>query len=452
MNQSNTNDIAALDVVWVEIDSIIPYARNPRKHRDMGIDKVAASIKEYGFRQPIVVNSENVIVAGHSRYFAAKRLNMLTVPVHQAIDLSDAQIKAYRIADNRTHEESLWDNELLSLELEELEENGFSLEQTAFDVSQLDEFLSGNHANEDKVDILPSLPIIATVQMGDVWQLGNHRLVCGDATDAACYGALLGASKVNMVYTDPPYNVNYQAKAGSIANDKLSSEQFYLLLQKTFANVVASMKGGAPIYVSYSEKETECFYRVLRESGLLQSSCLIWIKNQLVLGRGDYHCKHEPIWYGWKGGAKHVWHGGRKQTTLANADDILPLSKVGEGQYLLQYANLNVIISGENVKVEVIEDNLLNENKPQRSELHPTMKPIALLERLIKNSSARGEVVLDAFGGSGSTLIACENLNRHARLIELEPKYCDVIIQRWQNLTGKIAINALSGEKYQEQQ
>lgn len=436
-----------LDVEYVAIDGVIPYARNPRVYGD-AIDKVAASIKEFGFRQPIMIDDANVIIAGHTRYAAAKKLGLETVPIHRASGLNETQIKAYRLADNRTHEASSWDEALLALELQELEEAGADLEMTAFDVSEIDHLLAESlGVSDDSEDALDECEAQIT-QRGDIWQMGKHRLVCGDATDPASYTALLGSGKADMLYTDPPYNVAYEGKAGSIANDDLSDDAFASLLQSTFNNAYDSLKAGAPAYVSYSDKETENFYAALRQAGFKQSSNLIWIKNQLVLGRNDYHSQHEPIWYGWKPGKKHIWHGGRKQTTLEKAGDILPLTRLDESSYMLQWSDLNIILRGEHITAEVLESALIHEDKPQSSDLHPTMKPVSLIERLIKNSSARNNIVLDCFGGSGTTLIACENLNRSARLIELDPHFCDVIIRRWQSLTGKQAIHAVTGRPF----
>ncbi len=436
-------------VEWVDIQSIIPYTRNARKH-GKGVDKVAASIKEYGFKQPIVIDKDNVIVAGHARFEAAKMLKMDTVPVHRASNLSEYQIKAYRLADNRTHEESVWDASLLELELAELNDAGVDLSSTAFDVGELDAYLeSCKQLENESAEIMP--PLDPVTRFGDVWQLGTHRLVCGDSAHHKSYELLLGAGQVDMVYTDPPYNVSYSGKAGSIQNDTLSQSEFVTMLHDVFRHCYAACKKGTPVYVSYSEKETENFYRCLREAGFKQASNLIWLKNQLVLGRGDYHAQHEPIWYGWKPGETHKWYGGRKQTTIEKAKDLLPVSRLSERSYLLDWSDLHVIIEGDNLSVEAVESGVIREDKPQSSDLHPTMKPVALMERLIKNSSARGNIVLDAFGGSGTTLIACEQLGRSARLIELDPKYCDVIIMRWQALTGKQAIHADTGKPYKAQ-
>ena len=432
----------------VPIDQVIPYARNPRNNKT-AISKVASSIKEYGFRQPIVVDKDMVVIVGHTRLEAARLLNLATVPVHIANGLSEIKAKAYRIADNRTHEESSWDNELLALELSELEESGIGLEATAFDTSELDSLLNEQINNSDKdIDSVPDISDNPVTKKGDIWQLGDHRLVCGDSGDPWCYEALFGAGKCDMIYTDPPYNVNYQSNAGKIKNDNLTSLDFSQLLEKVFRNCTKYLTEGGSVYVSYSEKETENFFKALRLSGLKQSGNLIWLKNQLVLGRSDYQLQHEPIWYGWKKGKKHQWHGGRKQTSISKCHDLLPVSKIDDNHYIINWNDLNVIIEGKDLKVEAVESSIIKEDKPLKSPLHPTMKPVSLIERLISNSSKRGNLVLDAFGGSGSTLIACEQVKRNARIIEIEPKYCDVIIKRWQILTGKQAFHAQTGSKF----
>lgn len=437
-----------LSVEWIAIDAIIPYARNPRRFGD-AVDKVAASLHEFGFRQPIVIDADNIIVAGHVRYEAAKRLGMERVPVHRADALTPQQIRAYRLADNRSAQEAAWDDELLALELQELHEGGADMHVTGFSVMELDRYLDDTDVVDTPAnDIAPDPPDVPLTQRGDVLQLGRHRLVCGDAMDARAYELLLGAGKVDMVYTDPPYNVDYHGSAGSISNDNMSRGGFYLFLQQVCRQLYARLKAGGAAYVSYSEKETENFYRALREAGFKQSSCLIWVKNQLVLGRGDYHSQHEPIWYGWKPGAKHAWHGGRKQTTLEDARDIVPVTRLSEGCYSVECDGMHLVIRGDNLSIEAVESGLIRENKPQHSPLHPTMKPVGLIERVVKNSSARNGVVLDVFGGSGTTLIACDALGRQARLLEMDPRYCDVIIQRWQERSGQKAIHSITGQEF----
>ncbi len=437
-----------LSITEMPIANIIPYARNPRRNAQT-VSKVMASIKEYGFRQPIVVDKEMVIVVGHVRLQAAQQMGLNTVPVHVAENLTPTQIQAYRIADNRTHEESLWDEELLALELSELENTDVDLTLTGFDSAEIDAYIAELDSNKvGDTEAVPDKPDNPSTKYGDIWQLGDHRVVCGDATDNSSYTALLGAAKADMIYTDPPYNVSYEGKAGSIKNDALSDNAFYHLLSSATKYMFQYLKEGGGTYVSYSEKETENFYRALREAGFKQSSCIIWVKNQLVLGRGDYHSKHEPIWYGWKPGKSHIWYGGRKRTTIEESTDILPVAKLDNSSWLLNWSDLNILIHGDNLSIEAIESTIIREDKPQHSPLHPTMKPVSLVERIICNSSKRKDIVLDCFGGSGTTLIAAENTGRYARLIELDPRFVDVIVKRWQDYTGGTATHALTGTAF----
>lgn len=402
-----------MKVELIDIGRVIPYARNPRRN-EQAIAKVAASIKEYGFRQPIVVDEEMVIIAGHTRLQAAQQLGLSKVPVHIATGLTNTQIKAYRLADNRTAQEAEWDEELLGLELGELAEQGFDLDLTGFDGDELEKLLSeideGGLTDDDDVPELPETPVSKT---GDVWVLGNHRLICGDSTETAVLDTLLDGQLVDMVFTDPPYNVNYgdtakdkiRAKGGAkagrkIMNDNLGNE-FEAFLTDACANMLRVTKGA--LYICMSSSELDTLQSAFRASGGKWSTFIIWAKNTFTLGRSDYQRQYEPILYGWKEGNDHYWCGARDQ---------------GDVWFF---------------------------NKPQKNDLHPTMKPVELVCQAVKNSSKSKDIVLDSFGGSGSTLIACEKLGRYARLIELDPAYCDVIVKRWEEFTGKSAV--LAGEE-----
>ncbi len=402
-----------MKVELIDIGRVIPYARNPRRN-EQAIAKVAASIKEYGFRQPIVVDEEMVIIAGHTRLQAAQQLGLSKVPVHIATGLTNTQIKAYRLADNRTAQEAEWDEELLGLELGELAEQGFDLDLTGFDGDELEKLLSeideGGLTDDDDVPELPETPVSKT---GDVWVLGNHRLICGDSTETAVLDTLLDGQLVDMVFTDPPYNVNYgdtakdkiRAKGGAkagrkIMNDNLGNE-FEAFLTDACANMLRVTKGA--LYICMSSSELDTLQSAFRSSGGKWSTFIIWAKNTFTLGRSDYQRQYEPILYGWKEGNDHYWCGARDQ---------------GDVWFF---------------------------NKPQKNDLHPTMKPVELVCQAVKNSSKSKDIVLDSFGGSGSTLIACEKLGRYARLIELDPAYCDVIVKRWEEFTGKSAM--LAGEE-----
>lgn len=402
-----------MKVELIDIGRVIPYARNPRRN-EAAIAKVAASIKEYGFRQPIVVDEEMVIIAGHTRLQAAQQLGLTKVPVHTATGLTATQVKAYRLADNRTAQEAEWDDELLGLELGELAEQGFDLDLTGFDGDELEKLLAeideGGLTDDDDVPEAPETPVS---KPGDVWVLGKHRLICGDSTDAAVLDTLLDGQLVDMVFTDPPYNVNYgdtakdkiRAKGGAkagrkIMNDNLGNE-FEAFLTDACANMLRVTKGA--LYICMSSSELDTLQSAFRSSGGKWSTFIIWAKNTFTLGRSDYQRQYEPILYGWKEGNDHYWCGARDQ---------------GDVWFF---------------------------NKPQKNDLHPTMKPVELVCQAVKNSSKSKDIVLDSFGGSGSTLIACEKLGRYARLIELDPAYCDVIVKRWEEFTGKSAV--LAGEE-----
>lgn len=391
-----------LEIFKIATEKVIPYARNPRKNEE-AVSKVAASIKEFGWRQPIVVDKDYVIIAGHTRLMAAQSLGLKEVPIHVAEDLSEAQVKAYRIADNRVADEAEWDYDLLKLELADLGNMDMDLSLLGFDPDELDDLL----ADTDELDGLPSeedneVPDVveSICKPGDIWLLGDHRVCCGDATSAPTFAKVLAGQQVDMVLTDPPYNVNYQGKTDkglTIQNDNMKDGDFRDFIAKVYVNLFACMREGAPIYVFHADSEGHHFREGLRSAGLKLSECLIWKKNRFVLGRNDYHWQHEPILYGWKEGAAHPWYSDRSQTTIVEFD------------------------------------------RPAKSTEHPTMKPVELLTYLLTNSSKKGDLVWDSFLGSGSTLIACERTGRKCAGLEIDPHYCDVIIKRWEDLTGRKA-------------
>lgn len=397
-----------MKVELIEIGRVIPYARNPRRNEN-AIAKVAASIKEYGFRQPIVVDEEMVIIAGHTRLQAAQSLELKKVPVHVAEGLTQAQIKAYRLADNRTHEDAEWDEELLAIELGELDGLGFELDLTGFDAVELEELL-GNTAIDGLTDDdeVPEAPEVAVSKEGDVWLLGDHRLICGDSTKAKTMKTLMGDELADMVFTDPPYNVDYgqtmkdnlRGKKRKIKNDNLGNE-FEQFLTDACTEMVKVCKGA--LYICMSSSELHTLHSAFITAGGKWSTFIIWAKNTFTMGRADYQRQYEPILYGWPAGNKHFWCGDRSQSDVWNY------------------------------------------NKPKVNDLHPTMKPVELVCRAVENSSKTKDIVLDSFGGSGTTLIACEKLKRQARLIELDPVFCDVIVKRWEEFTGNNAM--LAGEK-----
>ena len=397
-----------MKVELIEISRVIPYARNPRKN-EAAIAKVAASIKEYGFRQPIVVDEEMVIIAGHTRLQAAQTLALKKVPVHVATGLTPAQIKAYRLADNRTHEDAEWDEELLAIELGELNDLGFDLDLTGFDAIELEELLDGaamDGLTED--DAIPEAPEVPVSKEGDIWLLGDHKLICGDSTKAKTMKALMGEELADMVFTDPPYNVDYgqtmkdnvRGTKRKIKNDNLGAD-FKKFLTDACTEMVKVCKGA--LYICMSSSELHTLHSAFADAGGKWSTFIIWGKNHFTMGRSDYQRQYEPILYGWPEGNKHFWCGARDQSDLWHYD------------------------------------------KPKTNDLHPTMKPVDLVCRALTNSSKTKDIVLDSFGGSGTTLIAAEKLQRRARLIELDPAYVDVIVQRWEEFTGKSAM--LAGEK-----
>jgi DNA modification methylase len=381
---------------------VVPYARNPRKNEE-AVAKVAASIKEFGWRQPIVVDKDYVVIAGHTRLMAARSLELKEVPIHVALDLTEAQVKAYRLADNRVAEEAEWDYDLLKLELEDLGGTGIDLGLLGFNPEELDDLLIDpeeiNALPSDEDDEIPD-EVEAVCQPGDIWQLGMHRICCGDATDRSFYQLVLGEQQVDMVLTDPPYNVNYQGKTDqgmTIKNDNMKDGDFRNFIADVYVNLFTCMREGAPIYVFHADSEGHHFRQGMRNAGLKLSECLVWKKNRLVLGRHDYQWQHEPVLYGWKEGAAHPWYSDRSQTTIMEFD------------------------------------------RPAKSTEHPTMKPVELLTYLLGNSSKKGDLVWDSFLGSGSTLIACERTGRRCVGLEIDPHYCDVIIKRWEDLTGQKA-------------
>ena len=379
------------------ISDIKPYQKNPRHKYD--INKVAQSIKEFGFQQPIVVDRAGVIIVGHGRYEAAKSLNLKTIPVTIA-DLPPEKAKAYRIADNKTNEYSDWDMGLLIQEFTDLLDNNYDLELTGFDPDELEKIIVGEKEGLTDEDAVPETPEEPKAQLVDIYKLGKHKIICGDSTELSFYEKLLENHKIDLLITDPPYNVDYEGKTKEklkIENDKKNDEEFQKFLDDFTFNTFEFMKGGASYYIFHADVNGLNFRQSLKNNNIQLRQNLIWVKNSMVMGRQDYQWKHEPILYGWKNGESHSWYSDRKQTTLINYD------------------------------------------RPTKSKLHPTMKPVGLIEYLIKNSSKSEDIVFDSFLGSGSTLLACEKTNRICHGIEFDPKYVDVIVKRWEQYTGQKA-------------
>jgi len=396
---------------------LLPYARNARTHSEEQVAQIAASIAEFGFTNPILAGSDGIIVAGHGRLAAAQKLGLERVPVVVLDHLSQTQRRALVIADNKIAENAGWDEELLRLELEALQDEGFDLDLTGFDADALAELLADEEPQIDgrtEDDAAPDVPEEPVSRPGDVWRLGPHRLVCGDATTAEAYARLfLDGEQADMVFTDPPYNVNYansakdklRGKHRPILNDALG-EGFYDFLYDALALIMAHTRGA--VYVAMSSSELDTLQAAFRAAGGHWSTFIIWAKNTFTLGRADYQRQYEPILYGWPEGAQRHWCGDRDQ------GDVWSIKK------------------------------------PQKNDLHPTMKPVELVERAIRNSSRPGNVVLDPFGGSGTTLIAAEKSGRSARLIELDPKYVDVIVRRWQEYAGAQAVRESDGVRFDD--
>lgn len=390
-----------MKVQSTSITDIKPYPKNPRDN-DAGVDAVANSIKEFGWQQPIVVDKDNVIIVGHTRYKAAKKLGMKEVPVVVASNLSDEQVRAYRLADNKTGELTDWDMGLLDDELGDITD--IDMSDFGFDLDVPDD---EEEVQEDYFD--EEVPEEPKSKLGQVYQLGRHRLMCGDSTKPEDVKKLVGGVQVDLLLTDPPYNVsvgesavlrhkNIKARKDSkIKNDSMNKDDFYAFLLSAFNNAKENLKSGASFYVWYASAEAANFNNAANESGLSVRQELIWEKNSMVVGRQDYQWQHEPCLYGWVEGGSHSWFSDRKQTTILRFD------------------------------------------RPTKSKLHPTMKPVALFDYQIKNSTKSGDTVLDLFGGSGTTIMACEQDGRNACVMEYDPKYVDVIIKRWEDFTGEKA-------------
>ncbi|MFU0558442.1 site-specific DNA-methyltransferase [Gardnerella vaginalis] len=390
-----------------DVSELIPYVRNARTHSEAQVAQIAASIREFGFLSPILVAEDNTILAGHGRLAAALKLGLKKVPCVKENHLTETQKRAYIIADNKLSLNAGWDNELLAVELSELEGADFNLDLLGFDEAELSSiFDADKDVIDDDFDVEKELEEPCFSKTGDMWTLGKHRIICGDATKLETYKTLLENTKVNLVVTDPPYNVNYEGSAGKIKNDNMEDDKFYQFLFNSFVNMEQAMADDASIYVFHADTEGLNFRKAFQDAGFYLSGCCIWKKPSLVLGRSPYQWQHEPCLYGWKKKGKHKWYAGRKETSVWEFE------------------------------------------KPKKNADHPTMKPIALLAYPIKNSSMTNSLVLDPFAGSGSTLIACEQTGRICYAIELDEKYCDVIVKRYIEQVGNDkSVKVLRGGK-----
>lgn len=382
----------SLAITNIKTIDIKPYAKNPRKN-DEAVKYVAESIKEFGFKVPIVVDDDNIIVAGHTRWKAAKKLGIEECPCIIANDLTEEQIKAFRLADNKVAEKAEWDFDLLGMELEDI----VDLDMSVFGFEDVLE----EEAEVAEDDYEVQLPEEPKAKRGDIYQLGRHRLMCGDSTMFDDVEQLMDGQLADMLLTDPPYNVDYEGKTKDklkIENDKMENDSFRQFLVDAFTNADMSMKPGAVFYIWHADSEGYNFRGACFETGWQVRQCIIWNKNSMVMGRQDYQWKHEPCLYGWKNGASHLWASDRKQTTV------------------------------------------IDFNRPTRNDLHPTMKPIGLFDYQIKNNTKGGDIVLDLFGGSGTSIMACEQNGRVCYTMEFDPRYIDAIIDRWEQFTGEKAV------------
>lgn len=451
------------------IGELLPYARNSRTHSEDQVAQLAASIDEFGLVGAIVVR-DGTIAKGHGTLMAIRRLLEAgkavypppgraqgaapypsgSVPVIDASGWSDAQFRAYVIADNKLALNAGWDLDMLRIELEELQSDGFDLAITGFGLEEIADLLTPEQLppSDKDPDALPVVPDDAYSKPGDVWILGPHRLMCGDSTAIDHWDTLMGGERADMVWTDPPYNVAYESKlAGSIKNDDMGDANFHQFLLDAYTSLFAVMKPGAAIYVAHADTEGYNFRSAFLKAGFKLSGCLIWEKDSLVLGRSDYQWMHEPILYGWKPGNAHRWFGGRKQTTVAKMGESAPFEQQPDGRWVVRAGGQTFVVSGD-ARVEQLESSIIFHEKPARSALHPTTKPVSLITRFLRNNARHNDIIVDAFGGSGSTLIASEMMGMCARLMELDPRFNDAICARYYAFTGRLPVHALTGEPF----
>lgn len=375
-----------------DINTLIPYARNARTHSEEQVAQIAASIREFGFLSPIIVSEDGTILCGHGRFYAAQKLGLKKVPCIKESHLTETQKRAYILADNKLSLNAGWDDEMLAVELTELQDEAFDLSLIGFDESELADLFADDEkkAKDDDYDLSAALEKAAFVEKGDIWTVGRHRLMCGDATSADEVAKLMDGKKANLIVTDPPYGVSFKSSDGlSIQNDSIKGDDFYNFLLSAFQNMATNLESGGSAYVFHADTEGLNFRKAFIDAGFHLAGVCIWVKNSLVLGRSDYQWQHEPVLFGWKKDGKHRWYADRKQTTIWNYD------------------------------------------KPKRNKNHPTSKPLDLLGYPICNSSQENAIVIDTFGGSGSTLMACEQTNRICYMMELDEKYASVILRRY---------------------
>nr|DAR48105.1 MAG TPA: adenine specific DNA methyltransferase [Caudoviricetes sp.] len=390
--------VTTKEMQLVPLEKLVPYINNARTHSPEQIKKLKSSLREFGFINPVIIDRDYGVIAGHGRILAAKEENMKEVPCVFADHLNEAQKKAYIIADNRMAMDAGWDEELLRIEIESLQAESFDIGLTGFDEKEIADLFSDRkeaEIEEDDFDLTKALEKAAFVERGDIWKVGRHTLMCGDATSKEDVDLLMGEKKANLILTDPPYGVSFKSSSGlTIQNDSIKDEEFYTFLLQAFSCMASHLEQGGSGYIFHADTEGLHFRKAFIDAGFHLAGVCIWVKNALVLGRSDYQWQHEPVLYGFLKNGKHSWYSDRKQTTIWNFD------------------------------------------KPKRNENHPTSKPLDLLSYPIRNSSQENAIVLDTFGGSGSTLMACEKTNRICYTMELDEKYASVILRRYVEDTG----------------
>ena len=386
------------DMQLVAVEKLVPYVNNARTHSPEQLAKLRSSLREFGFINPVIIDRDFSVIAGHGRIAAAKEEGITEVPCVFVDYLTEAQKKAYILADNRMALDAGWDEELLRIEIESLQGADFDVSLTGFGEDEIADLFAGDgekDVKDDDFDLSAALEKAAFVEKGDIWTVGRHRLMCGDATSAEDVAALMDGKKANLIVTDPPYNVAFKSGSGlSIQNDSMENGEFYTFLYNSFSCMVEHLESGGAAYVFHADTEGLNFRKAFVDAGFHLAGVCIWVKNSLVLGRSDYQWQHEPVLYGFLKNGKHPWYSDRKQTTIWNYD------------------------------------------KPKRNKNHPTSKPLDLLGYPISNSSQENAIVLDTFGGSGSTMMACEQTNRICHMMELDEKYASVILRRYVEDTG----------------
>jgi DNA modification methylase len=470
-------DVDIPQITLRPIDGMVAYHNNSRTHSATQLAEIGASLMEFGWTNPILADAMGTL-AGHGRTMAAAELYRQgkqikfpngapipigMVPVVDCTGWSDAQRRAYIIADNKLALNAGWDMDLLSLELTELDEIGFDLSLTGFDEEELADLLAidPDEPPDSDPDAAPELQDNAVSVPGDVWILGPHRVCCGDSTSLDDWFRLMQGERADICWTDPPYNVDVGRKnrlmdgvdgqqrsaTGSLKNDKMSDADFADFMSEFYGAVLEQLKPGAPIYVAHADRTGDVFRNAFTGAGFHFSQTLIWRKNNHVLGVADYQSIHEPILYGWRPGSKHKWHGGRKNKTVIETGEGGPITQAEDGRWMIKIGDQVLIVDGQ-ATLQESPSSVLYEPKPSKSGLHPTQKPVALVERMLKNSARGGDLVIDGFGGSGTTLLAADRMGMSARLMELDPRFVDVIVRRWQDYTGRRAQHADTGEPF----